>query len=218
MKKLFTFTVALVVTTLMSYASIFGGTLYWGVNRANCPEYDEYTVVLVQGGNQPRILRRGMDGTLSLKGGGTIIGVAFLGKNAKDFIDTNEGVPSIGIDVVEWDGMVNIYNPSSASIAYEPDPSSQTAQGLYYMVILNGAVQTMADGSIPVASHYAVMEWDGDLAPEGDVFNFNQSINFTIPTNIAWREIPEFEIVPEPATLALLALGAALLGLRRSRK
>lgn len=197
------------VASLLAWAgSAWGSAWYWGVIGANSPKYDGYVAVLVQGGERPSIACDAK-GNILLEGGGTVLGIATLGKDGKDFVASPAGIPRLCLNDYEWNGVVLVRNceawpgvaSSLATMPYAKDPFGMLSVApSYYMIVF--------DRGIVAGAQYRVVEQKGLVSVTSDA---DQHILFTMNE----EDLPT---VPEPGVAIMIALGGAALLMVRRRK
>jgi len=106
--------------------------------------------------------------------------------------------------VVTWGANTASYlDPVTGNPVFPVMPPTGALWGTYYVVVYN-------DSDITLATQYQMVTWSGPSALGVD--NAFTVGSFPAITQGGWQPIT---IIPEPTAMALLALGAAAVGLRR---
>ncbi|MCL2640634.1 MAG: PEP-CTERM sorting domain-containing protein [Phycisphaerales bacterium] len=221
-RKFFGFFTIMAITAPLQAAP--SRSIEWSVT--NVPDGDlSYMAVLLQGPTAynprpvdylPYVYREYPGASLSLDFDGQVDGISFLGvlENTVSILVTR-WESSTGLTVLNpdlWPGVAKTVGESQES--GEGWMGGDATYVPYYLLVFN-------TDSTATATQWAILEWehnpDGrDVNPVWNIPgnpNGNQYVNFDVG-NLIWEPIT---VIPEPASLAILGLGAVALMVHRRK-
>ena len=181
-----------------------------------------------------------VSGPVAITSGGTTLGTIremALQTDSEPYVNLHFAVEAAGIDTtfvvtsstVTFSALANPQAYASAGITLTSDGNGATVTGSFaggktYQARYNGA--TVFDSLVSgftIAGDQTVTGSDrnppsGYTGISGSVSSIQSEFNFTLSALDQASGTSRFEVVPEPATLALLAFGGATMLLRRRRR